>query len=148
MSCRRTDGPVLKLQLIVSSLSCCLNSLSLSISTNLSSLLVFHTHCHLSSRSLAPSPPQRQSVWLVLALSRSPSHSLPLLSFIFGPIRPSFLFSVEIFPSSDCFFLRLFFFFFNSHTLPLCFSFRQLMENKITTIERGAFQDLKELERL
>lgn len=29
-----------------------------------------------------------------------------------------------------------------------CFSFRQLMENKITTIERGAFQDLKELERL
>lgn len=26
--------------------------------------------------------------------------------------------------------------------------YRQLMENKITTIERGAFQDLKELERL
>lgn len=32
--------------------------------------------------------------------------------------------------------------------LSWCFSFRQLMENKITTIERGAFQDLKELERL
>lgn len=26
--------------------------------------------------------------------------------------------------------------------------FSQLMENKISTIERGAFQDLKELERL
>lgn len=38
----------------------------------------------------------------------------------------------------------------NSHSLTLswCFSLRQLMENKITTIERGAFQDLKELERL
>ena len=33
-------------------------------------------------------------------------------------------------------------------TLSWCFSSRQLMENKISTIERGAFQDLKELERL
>lgn len=36
-----------------------------------------------------------------------------------------------------------------SYHRPLSvFPFRQLMENKITTIERGAFQDLKELERL
>lgn len=35
-----------------------------------------------------------------------------------------------------------------SSCLILCWFFRQLMENKITTIERGSFQDLKELERL
>lgn len=36
-----------------------------------------------------------------------------------------------------------------SYRRPLSvFPLRQLMENKITAIERGAFQDLKELERL
>lgn len=34
-----------------------------------------------------------------------------------------------------------------SHMLSVSF-LRQLMENKINAIERGAFQDLKELERL
>lgn len=119
-------------------------------------LLVFHTHCHLSPQSSSPSSLQCQSIWLSCALSRSPSHSLPPLSLIFGPIQPSFFFSLE---SHGVFaqvalsalklvcspFLSLSVF---SYSPSWCSSFRQLMENKISTIERGAFQDLKELERL
>lgn len=117
-------------------------------------LLVFHTRCHLSPPSPPPSPLQCQSIWLSCALS--PSHSLPPLSLIFGPIQPSFFFSLEshgvfaqVAPSA----LTLCVFYFLclsvfSYSLSWCFSFRQLMENKISTIERGAFQDLKELERL
>ena len=112
--------------------------------------------CSLQRRSLCP-----------VSLSFTSSSSSPR-SLISGPIQPSFLpflfgpltvsshkslcqlsdgrlfvslchslfLSLSLRPISYCL------------TLSWCFSSRQLMENKISTIERGAFQDLKELERL
>lgn len=152
------------------SLSCCFNGLSLSICTNLFFFFFpSHTHCHLSSPSL---PPSALSSVDLFAPSHSPSPPLPPLSLSLtllslAPsshlsslfysashhvitqialsalwwetlrVSPSLsFFSLSLCPISYCL------------TLSWCFSSRQLMENKISTIERGAFQDLKELERL
>lgn len=160
MSCRPTDGPLLKsiLDLYCASPDCLL-FISLAVQQSItfhpqqSVFFLFFTPA-VSPPSPPPSPLQCQSIWLSCALS--PSHSLPPLSLIFGPIQPSFFFSLEshgvfaqVAPSA----LTLCVFYFLclsvfSYSLSWCFSFRQLMENKISTIERGAFQDLKELERL
>lgn len=164
-----TDGPVLKsiLGLYRPAADCLpsfllfLNLLSLSISTNLL-FSFFHTQCCLILLYFSLS--LLSSVNLLCPISLR----LSLLSLIAGPIQPSFSFfffgllwfhhtnhpvsshalclSITLLPPLMSFLFLLS----NSHSLTLswCFSLRQLMENKITTIERGAFQDLKELERL
>lgn len=135
------------------SLSCCFNILSLSVSTNPFFLLFFpHDRCHLSSQSRPPSPLPRQSLvpWLSFTSSSSFLSYLWPHPAVFAPFLWPLKVSMHKSPCQCvCVSLSLSFF---SLLLILsisrCLSFRQLMENKITTIERGAFQDLKELERL
>lgn len=124
-------------------------------------LLVFHTHRHLSSPYLS-----FHDLLTVNAPSRCPSQSshlhqaiaLPFFGFRRCLCTPKLktlsqlswfmcLCLASVFP------LLLFFCCrrlspISYHRPRSVFPFRQLMENKITTIERGAFQDLKELERL
>lgn len=140
------------------------SALSLSIFTNLSSSCFSHPLLPIFSisaflplstvnlfSSLMPCLAVLHILFLSLILSSAPSAHLS--SFLWNPtvslhnplgqlscsVRLSRLPYFHIFflfsPISYC------------HSL-LVFPLRQLMENKITTIERGAFQDLKELERL
>lgn len=164
-----TDGPVLKsiLGLYRPAADCLpsfllfLNLLSLSISTNL--LFFFFSHPVLPDPSLflPLSPLQCQSPVPYLTPSfsslsyRWPHPAIFLLFFLasYGFITQITLSALTLCVSLSLSFPPLLSFLFllsNSHSLTLswCFSLRQLMENKITTIERGAFQDLKELERL
>lgn len=130
--------------------------------------LVFHTHRHLSSLYL-PFRALLTSVclapWCPVSLSFTISSSPPCYLQLHQAIAlPFFGFrwclctrkqkTVSSLGSCVCV-LPLFFPFFCRRLSPFSyhrprsvFPFRQLMENKITTIERGAFQDLKELERL
>lgn len=120
---------------------------------NLFLFFLFHTGCHFTS----PYPPL-SSLWCqsllasLVPLSFTSSSSylwpLPAISLLFFAFLryccKNCSVSSRAVSVSDCFFAVWFLIV----SLSWCLFFRQLMENKITTIERGAFQDLKELERL
>lgn len=127
-----------------------------------SAFLLFFTPSAAWSFSISPSLSSpvsiscalSHSVFLFSLLSVAPSsHLSPFFLASYGFITQITLSALTLCVSLSLSFPPLLSFLFllsNSHSLTLswCFSLRQLMENKITTIERGAFQDLKELERL
>lgn len=131
-------------------------------------LLVFHTHRHLSSpyllfhalltvnlfSCLVPHLAVLHFLFFPAVLSTAPSGHRSSFLWIFDGVcahtRKKTLSQLSWF---TCLWLACVLPFFAAVSVqfhrPLSlFPFRQLMENKITTIERGAFQDLKELERL
>lgn len=163
MSCCPTDGPGLKSILGLYRPAAWLSSLSLF------ALTFYHFPPPSVCFSSVFTPTVNYLLHLCLpllscALSHSLLHLLLLFSaLIYGPTQPSSSLSLashrfdtqitlpalmlcvslyHCLPPSSPFVES------NCFTLSPCFTFRQLMENKITTIERGAFQDLKELERL
>lgn len=132
-------------------------------------LLVVHTHRHLSSPSLPFHALLTVNLFSLLVLSFTFSPSRPCYLRLHQAIALPFFGIRWCFCTQKkkklsqlswfmCLCLALRFPIFPifcrrlspiSYRRPLSvFPLRQLMENKITAIERGAFQDLKELERL